>query len=151
MWDKIVSFLGGGVSEALDSIKKIAIDTWHISPAQAAELDAKMLELKQDYQMKLIQAQAATQALENADRDSARQREVNTKDHTTKILAYLLVLGFFAIVWFMLLYSVPVESQRILDMMLGSLLTSFTGVVAYYFGSSSGSASKQAMIDRMTK
>ena len=64
MWDKIVSFLGGGVSEALDSIKKIAIDTWHISPAQAAELDAKMLELKQDYQMKLIQAQAATQALQ---------------------------------------------------------------------------------------
>ncbi len=151
MWDKIAGFLGGGVSQALDSIKKLAVDTWHIDAAKQAELDQAMQALTQDYALKVAQAEATVLAMENSDRANARQREVDSKDHTTKIMAFILVAGFFAIVWFMLLYDVPPQSQRILDMMLGSLMASFTGVVAYYFGSSKGSATKQELIDRMTK
>ncbi len=151
MWDKIAGVLGSGVSEALDSIKKLAIDSWHVDPAKAIELDLKAKELEQSYQMKLIEAQTVLETMDAADRKSARDREVQTKDHTTKILAYSISAGYFGVLWFMMLYSVPVESQRILDMMLGSLLTSFTGIVAYYFGSSRGSAAKQETIDRMTK
>lgn len=151
MWDKIASVLGGGISEALDSFRKLAIDTWHIDPAKALELEMKAKELEQSYQMKLIEAQTILETMDAADRKSARERETLTKDHTTKILAYSISAGYFGVLWFMMLYSVPVESQRILDMMLGSLLTSFTGIVAYYFGSSRGSAAKSDTIDTMVK
>jgi hypothetical protein len=151
MWDKIASVLGGGVSEAIDSFKKLAIDSWHVDPAKALELEAKAKELQQAYELKLIEAQTILETMDAADRKSAREREVLTKDHTTKILAYSISAGYFGVLWFMMLYSVPVESQRILDMMLGSLLTSFTGIVAYYFGSSRGSAAKHEMIERLTK
>ena len=129
--------------------RQLAIDSWHIDPAKAAELEMKANELKQAYQMKLIEAQARLEELDAADRKSAREREVNTKDHTTKILAYAISFGYFGVLWYMMLESVPVESQRILDMMLGSLLTSFTGIVAYYFGSSRSSAIKSDTIDRL--
>lgn len=86
------------------------------------------------------------EALASSDRDSARKREMEVKDNTPKILAYSLVLGFFATLGFMLFASVPVASRDLLNIMLGMLGTSFTGVVAYYFGSSAGSAEKNQLL-----
>jgi hypothetical protein len=60
-------------------------------------------------------------------------------------LAILITLGFFAVIGFMLLNNIPVQGHDVLLVMLGGLATAFAGVVAYYFGSSSGSAAKTAM------
>ncbi len=150
MWDKLIGILSGGAGDILKGFKEL-VNEWHLSPDQIQQFELKAKEMAQDYQLKLLQAEAASVALENADRESARKREIETKDHTTKILAYAISLGYFGVLWFMMLESVPVESQRILDMMLGSLLTSFTGIIAYYFGSSRGSAAKQETIDRLAK
>ena len=149
MWEKVASILGSGTGEVIDSIKKIAIDSWHISPEKAAQLDAEKVRVANELQMKVMSEVSHIIELENADRASARTRESTVKDLTPMIMAGVMVAGFFSVVWYMLLYVIPVENQRILDMMLGSLMGSVTSIVAYYFGSSSSSAAKQALIEKI--
>ena len=76
------------------------------------------------------------------DRDSARKMQTETKDWTPKILAYFITFGFFgALVWLMV-FGIPQTGTEVLLMMLGSLSTSWTGVVQFYYGSSAGSKQK---------
>ncbi len=89
---------------------------------------------------------ADLEALAASDRDSARKREIEVKDNTPKILAYTLTLGFFMVLGFMLFASVPDGSRDLLNILLGMLATSFSGVIAYYFGSSNGSSEKTRLL-----
>jgi hypothetical protein len=76
------------------------------------------------------------------DRDSARQMQRDTKDSTPKILAYFITFGFFgALVW-ILVFGLPQTGLEVILMMLGSLSTSWTGVMQFYYGSSAGSKAK---------
>ena len=51
----------------------------------------------------------------------------------------------------MFLYGVPKNGNEALLLMLGALQTAFTGVIAYYFGSSSGSKAKDELINKSVK
>lgn len=82
------------------------------------------------------------------DRDSARKREVDTKDKTPIILALLITMGFFGILAYMLMYGLNKDASDALLIMLGSLGTAWGSVVAYYFGSTSGSARKTEMLGK---
>ena len=84
--------------------------------------------------------------LSNDDRNSARQREMAVHDVTPKVLASVVTLGFFGILAFMLLRAIPVESRDIVNIMLGSLGTAWTGIIAYYFGSSKSSDRKTELL-----
>lgn len=86
------------------------------------------------------------ESLADGDRDSARKREMAVKDNTPKVLAYGITLGFFGVLAFMMLSTVPAGSRDVLNIMLGSLGTSFAGVIGYYFGSSSGSVAKTELL-----
>ena len=63
---------------------------------------------------------------------------------TPKILAFMITGGFFTILGFMLIHPLPDNGsvKDVLLIMMGSLGTSWTGIIAYYFGSSAGSAAK---------
>ena len=84
-----------------------------------------------------------------SDRDSARKREEIVKDNTPKILAYLLTLGFFGTLSFMMLGQIPATGHDVLLIMVGSLGTAWTGMIAYYYGSSAGSKSKDEAIHKV--
>lgn len=79
------------------------------------------------------------------DRDSARKREMTIKDRMPMILGIGVSIGFFGLLFFMMKYDIPPANKDILNIMLGSLGASFTGIVSYYFGSSAGSARKDEM------
>jgi hypothetical protein len=140
MWEKVVSILGGNV---FDGVKDI-IRTFKLPPEQQLEFDSKMAELQTTAELKLAE-------LEAGDRNSARQREATVKDRTPAILAYSITAGFFGVLFFMMNYEIPLAEKEVLFVMLGSLGTAWTGVIAYYFGSSAGSAAKHSMIERLTK
>ena len=90
-------------------------------------------------------------SLDNDDRNSARQREMTVKDVTPKILAFVVTLGFFGILCFMMFRPVPPESRDILNIMLGSLATAWTGIVAYYFGSTKGAEHANNLLANTTQ
>lgn len=81
------------------------------------------------------------------DRDSARNREIKTGDSwTPRILAGVVILGWFALQWFLLTHVIPQEMREIVLRGLGTLDMAVGLVLGYYFGSSAGSAGKDQTI-----
>jgi hypothetical protein len=80
------------------------------------------------------------------DRKSARTMQTETKDWIPRALAISVTLGYFGIIAYVLVSGLPVNGSEVLLMLLGTLSAGWTGVMAFYFGSSSGSQKKDAMI-----
>jgi hypothetical protein len=81
------------------------------------------------------------------DRKSAREMQVATRSWVPPLLAASVTVGFFSILGMMLIGKVDSNNPAIL-MMLGSLGTAWTGIIAYYFGSSAGSQAKTEMLGK---
>jgi hypothetical protein len=66
-------------------------------------------------------------------------------------LAGVARLGFFALTVTMTLTKIPESSQSVAYMLLGGLVTGFSMVLSYFFGSSAGSAHKTAQLAELMK
>lgn len=82
------------------------------------------------------------------DRASARDLQKETKSIVPPLLSILVTIGFFGIL--IGLMSGKIVTSDALMLMLGSLGTAWTGIIAFYFGSSASSQSKDAMIHNST-
>jgi hypothetical protein len=76
--------------------------------------------------------------------------QATTRSMMPPILAGAVTVGFFGIVTLMFFSKIDENNPAIL-MMLGSLGTAWTGIIAYYFGSSAGSQAKTDIISRTAK
>jgi hypothetical protein len=84
------------------------------------------------------------------DRKSARDMQATTRSMMPPILACAVTVGFFGIMVMMFFNQIDSNNPAIL-MMLGSLGTAWTGIIAYYFGSSAGSQAKTDLLSKTTK
>lgn len=150
MWDSVIKLFSGGAGDLLKGVKDL-INEFHVSPEQAQTFALKAQELEEAYQLKLIEAHGELDRLDAADRKNARDREMVIKDKTPTILAYAITGGFFGVLVMMAYTDIPLGAKEVLYVMIGSLGTAWTGVISYYYGSSSGSAAKQVTIDRLAK
>ncbi len=69
--------------------------------------------------------------------------------HTGKVqaaIAFIVILGFFGAIWFVTRGGVDASMRDALLILIGALGAAFGAVVNYYFGSSSGSASKTELL-----
>ena len=62
------------------------------------------------------------------------------------ILGGLIVVGFFLLLYFLLIQVVPEGNKEQLNIAIGALIGSFTSIVGYFFGSSLGSAEKNDLL-----
>jgi len=85
--------------------------------------------------------------LEVEDRKSARDMQATTRSMMPPLLAGLVTIGFFSIMVMMFFNKIDSGNPAIL-MMLGSLGTAWTGIIAYYFGSSAGSQAKTDLLSK---
>lgn len=112
---------------------------------------ATLKKAEQDFQVRMAEMGfknvADLEKIAADDRASAREREIAVKDITPRVLAYSITIGFFGILGCMLFGVMPQNAHDALMILLGALSTAFAGIIAYYFGSSSGSAAKQKTID----
>jgi hypothetical protein len=117
-------------------------------------ISSNKLNADQVAQLKLAEIELAKHAQELGlnfeklavdDRKSAREMQATTRSMMPPILASAVTIGFFGIVVMMFFNQVDSNNPAIL-MMLGSLGTAWTGIIAYYFGSSAGSQAKTEMM-----
>jgi len=78
------------------------------------------------------------------DRKSARDMQSSTKSIIPSVLALSITVGFFGIL--VGLMTEQFKTSDALMMMLGSLGTAWTGIIAFYFGSSAGSQAKDQLL-----
>ena len=78
------------------------------------------------------------------DRKSARQMQVATQSWIPGAMAIVVTLGFFGIL--IGLMTEHFKTSDALMLMLGSLGTAWTGIIAFYFGSSAGSQKKDELL-----
>ncbi|OZI23759.1 hypothetical protein CAL26_10030 [Bordetella genomosp. 9] len=84
------------------------------------------------------------------DRASARQREVETHDWTPRALAFVVTFGFFSVLAAMIWAPLPDGVKEPLLILLGSLGTAWTTIMAYYFGSTAGGQKKSDLLAKAT-
>ena len=135
------------VSKALgideDKVQDI-IDSGKLSADQIASLKQAEIELqRQAQELGLNFEQLAVQ-----DRASARDLQKETKSIIPPLLSILVTLGFFGILGGLM--SGKIMTSDALMLMLGSLGTAWTGIIAFYFGSSASSQAKDSMIHNST-
>jgi hypothetical protein len=151
----IATALGGPLAGlAVDAISKaIGIDPKDVQ----ATIDSGKLNADQIMLIKQAEIQMAARAQEmgldfaklgNDDRKSAREMQVATKSYLPPTLAIGVTLGFFGIL-FGLMFG-QIEHAPQIDIMLGSLGTAWTGIIAFYFGSSAGSQAKDDLLHQST-
>jgi len=78
------------------------------------------------------------------DRKSAREMQVSTQSWIPGGMAIIVTCGFFGIL--IGLMTEHFKTSDALMLMLGSLGTAWTGIIAFYFGSSAGSQKKDELL-----
>jgi membrane-bound ClpP family serine protease len=135
------------VSKALgideDKVQNV-IDGGKLNADQIASLKQAEIELqRQAQELGLNFEQLAVQ-----DRASARDLQKETKSFIPPLLSVLVTIGFFGILAGLM--SGKIMTSDALMLMLGSLGTAWTGIIAFYFGSSASSQAKDNMIHNST-
>jgi hypothetical protein len=164
-WKKIVSAvapvlgtalggpLGGMAVKAIGNALGLEEQTEEsVAQALAGAKPEDLLKLKQADQQFAKDMRALDVDLERiaaADRDSARVMQTQTRSRTPHVLAVIVTVGFFGIlVGMMGGWLKPSENQALL-ILLGALSAAFGAVINFFYGSSAGSQSKDAMLARM--
>ena len=62
------------------------------------------------------------------------------------ILGAIIVIAFFATIYLLAKVEMPLTNKDLLLIVIGALVAKFGDVVAYFFGSSKGSADKNEML-----
>jgi len=151
----IATALGGPLAGlAIEAVSKaIGIDPKDVqSTISEGKLSADQIMLLKQAEIQMA-ARAQEMGLDfaklgNEDRKSAREMQVATKSYLPSILAVGVTLGFFGILVGLMFGKIEHAPQ--IDIMLGSLGTAWTGIIAFYFGSSAGSEAKDNLLHQST-
>jgi hypothetical protein len=136
--DEMAAAIAGATPEQIEAIRKAEQDF---------QLQMKQLDIQSVDDLEKIAAD---------DRASARNREIQVKDNTPRILAYVYAAGFFltlgAEIW-MAVSGVNINplASKSIDILLGVLTGMVLGTKEYYFGSSAGSDKKTDLLGDIVK
>lgn len=147
----IATALGGPLAGlAVDAISKaVGIDPKDVQ----ATIDQGKLSSDQIAQLKSAEIAMAARAQELGldfeklavdDRKSARDMQSATQSWIPGTMAIFVTIGFFGIL--IGLMTDHFKTSDALMLMLGSLGTAWTGIIAFYFGSSAGSQKKDELL-----
>ena len=131
----VAKAIGVSPDEVQDVISNGKLTAEQVASIQLAELELK----KQAQSMNLDFAKLIAE-----DKQSARDMQIATKSWIPALLAVFVTIGFFGIL--LGLMTEHFKTSDALMLMLGSLATAWTGVMAFYFGSSASSQAKTELL-----
>jgi hypothetical protein len=163
--------LGGPVGGAIGGVISLIGSAFGLTPAEttpdkikqmmttdpAAAVKLAEIEANNKVELQKIILEQNRLALQEkqaelADTDSARQRERDVVKTTGKVdinlylLAWTIVLGFFGLTALLMYIKLPVGQTEVIFMLFGGLVSGFSTVLGYFFGSSRGSLMKSQII-----
>ncbi len=167
--DKILEILGGiaptiatALGGPLAGVATKALATKLLDRPDAAEEEVaaailgaapqdllKLKEAEAELERYLVEAGIELEKVAAGDRDSARNRQIATKDRVPGVLAGVILIGYFAVLAYLIKYGLPTASEEILALLIGALTAGLTQVLNFYFGSSAGSKNKDQLIERL--
>ena len=160
----IASAVGGPLAGmAVRTISEVLLGKPDGTEAELEEAAAKatpeqLLALKkaeQEFTVRMRELDIDLERIGNSDRDSARNREVQTKDWMPRVLAFVVVGGFMLTVFMVLMGYVEGMKDPLMATTVGTLIGFVSAkceqVVAYYFGSSAGSKAKDEAMSHMVR
>lgn len=103
---------------------------------------AALKKIDADFKVQMKSLDIDLERIAAGDRDSARQMQMATRSWLPEALSILVTIGFFGIIVYILKYGLPQSGSEALLLLLGSLGTAWTSIMAFYFGSSAGSQKK---------
>ncbi len=106
----------------------------------------KLRELDLEFKARMEEAGIRLEEVAAEDRASARERQARMRDWTPSVLGLAIVLGFFAVLAWIIRFGLPPQGGEVLLIMVGALGAMTTQVGNYFFGSSTGSKSKDQII-----
>lgn len=116
------------------------------TPEQMAALKQADNDFKARMQELGLKSIADMEALAVADRKDARAMQITKPSPMPALLSGLVTLGYFAILIGMMTGWLKVSDSQALLIMLGSLGTAWGMVMAFWFGTTSGSARKTDLL-----
>lgn len=122
--------------KVVDMLQSGQLSGEHLAAIKMAEIELKKQEQEQGFKF---------EDLEIKDRIDARNREIQTKDNTNKILAFVIIGAFIAMVCATLMGWAKAESV-LAGTLIGYLSAKAEQVLSYYFGSTSGSSRKTELL-----
>ena len=134
-----VSALESAMGISGDDIQK-TIESGKLTGDQVAAIQQAEIQIKARAQELGLDFAKLT----NEDRASARLMQVNVKSWVPPFLAVVVTMGFFGILVGMMTHTF--QTSDALMLMLGSLGTAWTGIIAFYFGSSASSQNKDHLL-----
>ena len=168
-WQKIVASIAPTIATALGSpIAGMAISA--VTSALGLAPDAKdeainaaitanpdlLLKLKESeiaFKQRIAELGIDLERIHSEDRNSARNRQVQLKDQVPNVLAFVVIVGFFATVGYVFSGNIMLAGEQgiLVGTIIGYVSAKADQVLSYFFGSSSGSDKKNQIMADMQK
>ena len=121
-----------GISEATTDKVQKALMSGNLTAEQIAALQAADLQLK----TRMAELGIDAEKLAQMDRASARAMQTETGSWVPAALACVVTAGFFGILIGLLTGDLKLWESTTLSLLIGSLSTAFSAVLAFYYGAS---------------
>lgn len=156
----IASMIGGpiagmavqSIGSALGLLPEQAKDPAQLIAAVNGMTFDQMTALKkadQDFAVKMKDLDLEPERLANADRDSARDMQIRTRDRAPDVIAGAVITGFFCLTGVLSFMTVPIANHDILIALVGVLAAGVNSILQFFFGSSSSSHVKDETIGKL--
>lgn len=128
-------------SKTVEAVTEV-LNSGKMTPEQVAQI--KLAEI--EFQKFLKQNAIDLEKVHAEDRGSARAMLAAVRSKVPAWLSFIVTLGYFGILGGMMTNTLEIKDSQALLLMLGSLSTAWGMVMAFWFGTTAGSAQKNELL-----
>ena len=128
-------------SKTVEAVSEV-LNSGKMTPEQVASI--KLAEI--EFQKFLKQNAIELEKVHAEDRSSARAMLAAVRSKVPAWLSFIVTLGYFGILGGMMTNTLEIKDSQALLLMLGSLSTAWGMVMAFWFGTTNGSAQKNELL-----